>query len=121
VSPVPFCRGPAKPLPKGAKGVKLDPGEKHRLQFDLRDGVLGPEYVSSGVHVPRHIQELVAKDFCMQRRRAHVKVLEAFKVAKAEEKEREREADMMQRTKRMMQGKGAGAKENEKVSHRSVS
>lgn len=117
MSPVPFCRGPAKPLPKGAKGVKLDPGEKHRLQFDLRDGVLGPEYVSSGVHVPRHIQELVAKDFCMQRRRAHVKVLEAFKVAKAEEKEREREADMMQRTKRMMQGKGPAAKENEKVSH----
>lgn len=100
-----LCRGAAKPAPK-KPAVKLDPGEKHRALFDLRDGVLGPEYAASGVHVPRHIQEEVAKAFCMQKRRAHVETLKAFAAARAEQARVAREAELMARAKQMMAGKG---------------
>ena len=68
--------------------------------------MLGPEYAASGVHVPRHIQEEVTKAFCMQKRRAHVETLVAFKAARAEQQRVTREAELMARTKQMLAGKG---------------
>ncbi|GAQ89618.1 hypothetical protein KFL_005430030 [Klebsormidium nitens] len=97
-------------IPVKGKPAKVDPGERHRALFDLRDGVLGPEYVSSGVHVPPHIQEQVTKDFCMRKRRAHVKVLEAYKLERAEQQRAARDGEMMARAKLVMQGKGTARK-----------